>query len=242
MPFITSLRATAALAATGGMLIAASAAATNADASTIYACVKKDRILRVSTRRPRCGRGAMLLSWNKTGPTGRNGASGKTGPAGKTGAIGKTGAGGAAGAPGQPQQAVEFAASLTAGEAPAALFSADGLAYTLSCNTVASQVIGAVDAGGATAQSYGQASFGRPSGEDAVPDDQQSEALVQTLGKASTPIATTTSAAENAAKSVEQYGVWTVTVEGPTSMTWLHLWMETGTTCGVHGTAVTVPD
>jgi hypothetical protein len=36
--------------------------------------------------------------------------------------------------------------------------------------------------------------------------------------------------------------VWTVTVEGPTSTTWLHLWMETDTTCGVHGTEVTVPD
>lgn len=242
MPFITSLRATAALAATGGMLLAACASATNADASTIYACVKKDRILRVSTRRPRCGHGATLLSWNRMGPTGRNGASGKTGPAGKTGATGKTGAGGAAGAQGQPQQAVKFAAGLTAGGAPAALFSADGLAYTLGCNTVASQVVGAVDAGGATAQSYGQASFGRPSGEEAEPGDPKSEALVQALGKASAPIASTTSAAENTAKSVEQYGVWTVTVEGPTSTTWLHLWMETGTTCGVHGTAVTVPD
>lgn len=242
MPFITSLRATAALIATGGMLLAASASAPNAEASTIYACVKKDRILRVSTRRPRCRYGAMLLSWNKVGPSGRNGANGKTGPAGKTGATGKTGAGGVAGAPGQPQQAVKFAASLAVGAAPSALFSADGIAYTLSCNSVASQVVGAVDAGGATAQSYGQASFGRPSGEEAEPGDPKSEALVQALGKASAPIASTTSAAENTAKSVEQYGVWTVTVEGPTSMTWLHLWMETGTACGVHGTAVTVPD
>ena len=241
MPFITSLRATAALVAAGGMLLAACASATNADASTIYACVRKDRILRVSTKRPRCRHGAMLLSWNKIGPTGRNGATGKTGPAGKTGATGKTG-GGAAGTPGQPQQAVKFAAGLSVGAAPAALFSADGLAYTLTCNTVASQVVGAVDAGGATAQSYGQASFGRPSGEEAEPEDPKSEALVQALGKVSAPIASTTSAAENAAKSVEQYGVWTVTVEGPTSMTWLHLWMETGTACGVHGTEVTVPD
>jgi hypothetical protein len=241
MSTLTNMRVTAALVATAVLLLVV-LSATPAEASTLYACVKKNGTARIFTKKPKCRKGDTRVSWNTAGPLGKTGGAGKAGATGKTGAAGKTGATGAGGAPGQPQEAAKFSASLGTGEAPTTLFSAGGITYTLSCNAVASLNVGAVDAGGTSAQSYGQASFGRPSGQEANPEDLKSEALVQTLGNASAPIATTADATENTAKSIEQFGVWSVTVEGPTSVTWLHVWMETGSSCGVHGTAITVPD
>src|SRR2546430_13345858 len=93
---ITGRRAVFAVA--GVLLLAALATASRAEASTLYACVKKSGAARILSTKPRCKPGETKLSWNTTGSRGQNGANGKEGAAGKEGKEGGSGGKGVTGA------------------------------------------------------------------------------------------------------------------------------------------------
>jgi hypothetical protein len=96
MPASSNARAMAVLAATGALLLAVFAAAPQAEASTLYACVKsKSGTARVFTKKPKCKKGESKISWNTAGPAGKNGSNGTNGTNGATGATGANGANGA---------------------------------------------------------------------------------------------------------------------------------------------------
>ena len=90
----------AVLTAVGVLLLAATATAPPAVASTLYACVTKGGKARILTKKPRCKRGETTLSWNTKGVPGRNGVNGINGATGKEGAAGKEGKEGASGSKG----------------------------------------------------------------------------------------------------------------------------------------------
>jgi uncharacterized low-complexity protein len=80
------------LAATGALLLAVLAAAPQAEASTLFACVKKkSATARIFTKKPKCKRGETKLSWNSQGVPGSSGLKGPSGANGKDGAGGKEG-------------------------------------------------------------------------------------------------------------------------------------------------------
>jgi hypothetical protein len=89
------------------LLVSAFAAVPQADAGTLYACVKKNGNARVFSRRPKCKKHESRLSWNTSGPAGRNGLNaanglpGTDGAGGHDGAAGKDGVNGAAGLDGK---------------------------------------------------------------------------------------------------------------------------------------------
>jgi hypothetical protein len=73
-------------------LLGVLAAAPQASAATLYACVNRHTgSVRVFTRRPICRKHEVRVSWNTQGYVGKTGAPGKTGATGKTGPTGKTG-------------------------------------------------------------------------------------------------------------------------------------------------------
>lgn len=80
----------------GAALTVSAALATprQADAATLYACIKKNGNARLFSRRPKCKRHESRLSWNTSGPAGRNGLNGSNGAPGKDGAAGRDGAAG----------------------------------------------------------------------------------------------------------------------------------------------------
>jgi hypothetical protein len=67
-------------------------AASQAQASTLYACVKKNGTAHLYSKKPKCKKGEKKINWNNTGPAGKNGANGSNGGAGAGGAAGKDGA------------------------------------------------------------------------------------------------------------------------------------------------------
>jgi hypothetical protein len=82
-------------------LVGALAAAPQASAATLYACVNRHTgSVRVFTRRPICRRHEVRVSWNTQGYVGKTGAPGKNGINGKNGANGKNGTNGTNGANG----------------------------------------------------------------------------------------------------------------------------------------------
>jgi len=70
--------------------------ASQAQASTLYACVKKNGSAHVYSKKPKCKKGESKLSWNTAGPAGKNGANGTNGANGANGVNGANGANGAA--------------------------------------------------------------------------------------------------------------------------------------------------
>jgi len=90
-------------AATAGALavlsLTALAAAPQAGAATIFACVNRHtHTARLFTHLPVCRRHETRVAWNTQGPAGRNGATGKTGAQGKQGIQGPKGEKGTNGA------------------------------------------------------------------------------------------------------------------------------------------------
>jgi hypothetical protein len=226
-------RRTFLLAATAALIVAAFAAVPAAQASTLYACVSKSGTAHVFTKKPKkCkSKKEKLVSWNTSGVAGKNGTNGSNGT---------NGTGGAAG---QPQKAFKFSAAQPSGEPNAiTLFTSDGITYTFSCKFLLIADVTEIAAIGAAGQSYASGVFGRPEGQETKENDLKSEIKVATLAGGSQAIANTVNAPSNVAKSIEQFGIWTITVEGPTSTTWLHIWSDTAATCHVHGTAITVPN
>jgi hypothetical protein len=95
MPTSITGRGAGLLAALAVSLLAALATASHARGATYYACVKKNGVAHIDTKRPKCKRGERKLSWNNVGPAGkkgRDGLSGKDGTNGTNGAEGETGA------------------------------------------------------------------------------------------------------------------------------------------------------
>ncbi len=98
MPTRTKLSALTAVLSASTLLLSGLAAAPQAGAATLYACVKKKGgAARFVSARTNCRRGETKLSWNTQGVPGRNGSNGKNGPAGKNGTNGKNGTDGKAG-------------------------------------------------------------------------------------------------------------------------------------------------
>jgi hypothetical protein len=98
MPTRTKRSALTAVLSASTLLLSGLAAAPQAGAATLYACVKKrGGTARFVSARTNCRRGETKLSWNTQGVPGRNGSNGKTGAAGKNGTNGKNGADGKAG-------------------------------------------------------------------------------------------------------------------------------------------------
>ena len=94
----------------GSLLIAPAA-----PAASIYACQKKKGgTLRIVSSKTKCRKTSeKKISWNTTGPAGKNGANGTNGASGTNGAGGKDGTNGAAGARG-PSDAFFDSSDVTA--------------------------------------------------------------------------------------------------------------------------------
>ena len=94
MSTLITRRSAAVPVAAGALLLCVLAVAPQADAGTIFACVKKNGSARLSTKTLKCKKGESKLSWSTEG---KNGSSGTNGPAGVTGATGPKGVTGATG-------------------------------------------------------------------------------------------------------------------------------------------------
>jgi hypothetical protein len=102
MPTRTKRSALTAVLTASTLLLSGLAAAPQAGAATLYACVKKKGgTARFVNARTNCRRGETKLAWNTQGVPGRNGSNGKTGAAGKNGTNGKNGTDGKAGVNGK---------------------------------------------------------------------------------------------------------------------------------------------
>lgn len=89
--------AVGALLLIGGISLAASAAS---NTTTYFACLKDGNLSKVSTKAPKCLKGATRISWNSKGADGAAGPAGAAGLIGATGANGSDGSRGAAGSNG----------------------------------------------------------------------------------------------------------------------------------------------
>ncbi|HWX95713.1 MAG TPA: hypothetical protein VNZ01_02590 [Solirubrobacteraceae bacterium] len=84
-------RGVAVLTAAGALLLTLLVAAPRAEASPLYACVKKDGNAHIFTKKPKCKKGEKKLSWNTEGIPGKNGLNGLNGTNGTSGTNGKEG-------------------------------------------------------------------------------------------------------------------------------------------------------
>jgi hypothetical protein len=85
-------RGAALLATAATLLLTGLLAASQAQASTIYACVKtKSGTARVFTKKPKCKKGETKISWNAQGAAGKNGTNGTNGTSGTNGTNGTNG-------------------------------------------------------------------------------------------------------------------------------------------------------
>jgi hypothetical protein len=119
------------------------ASSSRADASTIFACVKKHAgTTRIVSKTAKCKKGETKLTWNSQGPAGSRGA---TGPQGATGPAGTAGLQGVEGA--QGPGATSFTATLPEGTDSAPLVKlSNGVVVLGTC--VSGLVFLAVEAAG----------------------------------------------------------------------------------------------
>lgn len=242
------LCAASALVALTTAATAPAAPATTAPA-TVYACVKPNHQTHVFLQKPKCKKGEKKLAWALSGTAGENGSNGAgglngvAGARGEQGAAGTPGAPGSPGAPGEPRSAKHLAALISPGAAPVSLFSADGIDYTMACSSFFGRAIEQVEAAGANGESFGSGIFHRPSGQETKPADLTTLIETELLGATPKPIATDAETLEeNSSNQFTQYGIWTVSVERPSSVTLLHLWMIATSFCALEGSAITIPD
>jgi hypothetical protein len=115
-------RGVAMLVAAGALLLALLAAAPQAEAATIYACVKKSNgTARIVTKTTKCKKGETKVSWSTVGPAGKNGANGANGATGKAGSPGAEGKEGPQGPSEVYEVELTSDSSLLAKETPATL-------------------------------------------------------------------------------------------------------------------------
>jgi hypothetical protein len=91
MSTVTTRRGLSAFVVIAALLFAALAATSQASASTLYACVKKNGSARVFSKKPKCKKGETKLSWNNEGAAGKNGLNGNNGLNGLNGTNGTSG-------------------------------------------------------------------------------------------------------------------------------------------------------
>ena len=210
-----------------------------ADAATLNACKnKKSGAIRVVSAKAKCKKSEARIRWNTTG---EKGAPGERGAAGGKGDKGDTGAEGEKGDPGQPQKLFSFNTSqaATSSTNTIPLFEADGISYKFNCAFVLVLNAARIVADGPSGTSFAGGTESRPSGVARQPADPWSDNVFATLGGGPKTIAQTTTLA-NVSGSVEQLGVWTATVEGPT--TWIHATLDANSTCSVRGSAISLPN
>jgi len=84
-------RGVLALAMGAALIVGFFALAAQAEASTLYACVKKNGSAHIYAKKPKCKKGESKLTWNNQGPAGKNGANGVNGTNGTNGKEGPQG-------------------------------------------------------------------------------------------------------------------------------------------------------
>jgi hypothetical protein len=144
------------LIATGALVLPAVAIVPQANAATIYACVKKGTgSARFTSKRAKCRKGETRLSWNSLGPAGPAGSRGAPGAQGAPGSLG------AAGPQGVPGPGARVATLTTASSNPATqtLFSYGGDSIGATCGTSGDPSFGSFELKGDNAEAFGDASL-----------------------------------------------------------------------------------
>ena len=249
----TTHRTGAALVALALLCVALLGLGARADAATLNACKnKKSGAIRVISGKAKCKKTESKLSWTTTGTAGAKGdkgdkgdkgAAGDKGATGATGATGAAGAPGAAGVAGQPQKVFKFATSQasTSSTDTIPLFQADGISYSFNCGFAFIADIARVMADGPSGTAYASGTESRPAATARQSADPWSDNVFATLGGGPKPILATSTLA-TVGGSVEQLGVWTATVEGPSATTWIHASVDANATCSIRGTAISIPN
>jgi hypothetical protein len=244
----TTHRRLAAVALSLALLSALLLAATSsAGAATLNACKnKKTGAIRVVGAKAKCKKSEARLSWSTSGEKGAAGSKGDKGDKGDAGAKGEkgdTGAKGDKGDPGQPQKVFKFSASQAATSSTnrVPLFSSDGIDYSFNCGFAIVLNVARIYADGPSGTSYAGGTLSRPSGIDRLSSDPWSANTFATLGGGA-KIITSHSTLADSEGSIEQDGVWTATVEGPTSTTWIHANIVAAGPCTIRGTAISIPN
>ncbi len=201
------------LAAIAALLVAAFAAVPQADAATIYTCVKKKSgTLRLVSKSTKCKKGESKLSWNTTGPAGKNGLNGLNGLNGANGATGATGLTGPNGPMGKP-----IAEANSEGRAECAITGENNYCYptlapvTLSSNaqclvTVEGQITGL--AAGTTSQQGPYFRIAINNGGENGDDGEYGFYFMGTAGSESTVLTRTQLIAVEAGKTYEFGGYY----------------------------------
>jgi hypothetical protein len=235
------------LAACAALLTAVLAAAPQAQASTLFACVKKSGNTHIFTKKPKCKKGETLLSWNSTGTAGRNGVNGingaagagKEGPAGKEGTTGKEGKEGVAG---QPQKATTFSATLAASfESPpsATLFTLAGASAKLVCFNF----IGNFSLVEASAPASSRAETGMVATDTTGKSPEVAQEPVQDVGLTPTFVSII-KLSSNTKEPLSNIAHVNGSIITPTGVVVWDAFLKTGPNpagCTIHGTALTVP-
>jgi len=226
-------RATAVLAATGALLMAAFLVAPQAQASTLYACYKKKTgSARIVTSKTKCKKGESKVSWSSVGPAGKTGA---TGAAGATGLTGKEGVAG------QPQSAVAFNQNVEAElltEKFASLFSLAGVSVRLDCSNAFLANVASLEASGpaGTLAVSGMVDERANLKGEATESVQQ---LVYDVG-----VATNTKVAgvvTNGKGEVDNVGHIDATITTPSAVIIVDAYIKVGSHCIASGTAFSIP-
>jgi hypothetical protein len=245
MSIARNRRALVVLAACAALLTAVLAAAPQAQASTLFACVKKSGATHIFSKKPKCKKSETLLSWNSKGAAGKNGvngingAAGKDGPAGKEGTTGKEGKEGVAG---QPQQATIFSATLAASfETPpsAPLFTLAGVSTKLVCFNF----IGNFSFIEASAPASSRAETGMVATDTTGKSPEVAQEPVQDIGL--TPTFTSIiKLSSNTKEPLSNIAHVNGSIITPTDVVVWDAFLKTGPNpagCTIHGTALTVP-
>lgn len=240
MSTATNRRTLIVLAAIAALLTAAFAAAPQAEASSLFACVKKSGNARIFSKKPKCKKGETKLSWNSQGPAGKNGVNGING-VGKEGPPGKNGTNGSDGLPGQPQKAVTFSATLAASfEAPpsAQLFNLGGVSAQLVCFNFIGN-FSFIEA--ATSAGFAQTGMAVSNSSGKTPEIEQEPVKEATLNSSFSDIIKLSSNTKEPLANIAHVNGSIMT---STSVVLWDAFLRTGANpagCTIRGTALTIP-
>jgi hypothetical protein len=243
LPF--TRRGMAVLAAAAGMLPVVLAAAPTADATTLYACVKKSGAVKVFASKPKCKKGEKKLSWNTEGPAGKNGTNGVNGKEGLAGKEAKEGKEGKEGIPGQPQKAVAYNLTLTVPgifeSTNSPLFSLPnvGVSTKLVCGNVFAN-IASIEAS-APAGSRGETGMVVTNSESKPPEITQTAIQDVELGAGGTTIAILTT---NTKAPLTNIAHFNASITTPTAIVMIDAFVRAAPNpeaCTVRGVALSVP-
>ncbi|HEX8714205.1 MAG TPA: hypothetical protein VF706_01445 [Solirubrobacteraceae bacterium] len=229
------------LVTTAALLVAALAATSQAQAATVYACVKKNGSARIFTKKPKCKKGESALSWSNVGAAGKNGANGANGTNGsngKDGTNGTEGKEGKEGAAGQPQKAAAFNVTKDTGTTTS-LFSVGGVTVKLECfNFIAN--FADLEAT-APAGSHAETGALVTNSENTAPEINQEPVKDVNLSATFTSIAKVST---NLKAPIANIGHVNGSISTPTSVVLFDAFVEAApspSACTVRGTAFSIP-